>query len=50
LIFFQKKSKSQGSSLSTEEIPLVDFTDLRTGSRDENTEISSASKISRTKE
>ncbi len=50
LIFFLKKSKAQRSSLSTEEIPLVDTTDLRTGSRDENTEISSATKISCTKE
>ncbi len=50
LDFFSEKSKAQGSSLSTEEIPLLDITDLRTGSRDENTEISSATKISCTKE
>ncbi len=50
LDFFSRKSKAQGSSLSTEEIPLVDITDLRTGSRDENTKISFATKISCTKE
>jgi hypothetical protein len=50
LDFFSKKSKAHGSSLSTEEIPLVDITDLRTVSRDENTEISSATKISCTKQ
>jgi hypothetical protein len=43
---FSKKLKAEESSLSAEEIPLVDITDLRTGSRDENTEISSATKIS----
>jgi hypothetical protein len=42
--FFSKKSKAQGSSLSTEEIPLVDITDLPIGSQDENTEISFATK------
>jgi hypothetical protein len=50
LDFFSKKPKTEGSSLSTEEIPLVDITDLQTGSRDENTEVSSATKISCTKE
>ncbi|CAF2490996.1 unnamed protein product [Rotaria sp. Silwood2] len=44
-VFFFK-SKSQASSLSTEEMSLVDFADLPTSSRDENTEISSATKIS----
>jgi hypothetical protein len=46
LILFSKESKGRASSLSTEEISLVDFTDLLTSSRDENTEISSVTKIS----
>ena len=45
-VFFSKKWKAHASSLSTAEIPLVDCTDLPTSSRDENTEISSATKIS----
>ncbi|CAF0953813.1 unnamed protein product [Adineta steineri] len=45
LDFFSKKSKAQAPVLSTEEIPLVDFTILPTSSRGENTEISSATKI-----
>ncbi|CAF1549031.1 unnamed protein product, partial [Didymodactylos carnosus] len=44
--FFFKKSKAQASSLSTQEIPLVDFSNLPSSSQDENNEISSATKIS----
>jgi hypothetical protein len=39
LDFFSKKSKAQTSSLLTEEIPLVDFTDSSTTSRDESAQI-----------
>jgi hypothetical protein len=46
----KKNQKLKDHRLSTEEISLVDITDLRTGSRDENTEISFATKISCTKE
>ena len=43
-IYFFSKLKIQVSSLSTQEIPLVDFSNRLIASQDENTGISSATK------